>query len=83
MTNTITSDLDEAHPVEPPNRADQREQRRAHIGADCLTDGPVGRVGLEIEAHCFDLADPRAPPGLGRAHRRSSRALPAAARRQR
>ncbi len=28
----------------------------------CLTDGPVGRVGLEIEAHCFDLADPARRP---------------------
>ncbi|RDH77582.1 ergothioneine biosynthesis glutamate--cysteine ligase EgtA [Mycolicibacterium moriokaense] len=28
-----------------------------YIGANCLTDGPVGRVGLEIEAHCFDLTD--------------------------
>jgi glutamate--cysteine ligase len=34
-----------------------------HIGADCLRDGPVGQVGLEIEAHCFDLADPMRRPG--------------------
>jgi glutamate--cysteine ligase len=34
----------------------------AHIGADCLKDGPLGRVGLEIEAHCFDLADPMRRP---------------------
>ncbi|MEU0498555.1 ergothioneine biosynthesis glutamate--cysteine ligase EgtA [Mycobacterium sp. NPDC006124] len=33
------------------------------IGADCLIDGPVGRVGLEIEAHCFDLSDPTRRPG--------------------
>ena len=33
------------------------------IGGDCLTEGPVGRVGLEIEAHCFDLADPARRPG--------------------
>jgi glutamate--cysteine ligase len=30
---------------------------------DCLIDGPVGRVGLELEAHCFDLADPMRRPG--------------------
>ena len=34
----------------------------ARIGGDCLSDGPVGPVGLEIEAHCFDLADPMRRP---------------------
>ena len=34
-----------------------------HIADGCLADGPVGRVGLEIEAHCFDLADPLRRPG--------------------
>jgi glutamate--cysteine ligase len=33
------------------------------VGEECLYDGPVGRVGLEIEAHCFDLADPMRRPG--------------------
>ncbi len=42
--------------------ADSQEAAR-RIGADCLVDGPVGRVGLEIEAHCFDLADPLRRPG--------------------
>ena len=28
----------------------------------CLTDGPVGRVGLEVEAHCYDPADPHRRP---------------------
>lgn len=32
------------------------------IAEACLADGPVGRVGLEIEAHCFDLADPARRP---------------------
>lgn len=32
------------------------------IGETCLRDGPVGRVGLEVEAHCFDLSDPRRRP---------------------
>jgi|GEM_PF-426972 len=26
-----------------------------YIAESCLSDGPVGRVGLELEAHCFDL----------------------------
>jgi glutamate--cysteine ligase len=29
----------------------------------CLSDGPLGRVGLELEAHCFDLVEPRRRPG--------------------
>jgi glutamate--cysteine ligase len=29
----------------------------------CLTDGPVGGLGLEIEAHCFALADSSRRPG--------------------
>jgi glutamate--cysteine ligase len=28
----------------------------------CLADGPVGRVGLEIEAHCYDPAEPQRRP---------------------
>jgi len=34
----------------------------AHIAGRTLADGPLGRVGLEIEAHCFDLAQPRRRP---------------------
>jgi glutamate--cysteine ligase len=33
------------------------------ISDSCLADGPVGRVGLEIEAHCYDPADPQRRPG--------------------
>lgn len=36
-----------------------------HIVDACLNDGPVGRVGLEIEAHCYDLADASRRPGWG------------------
>ncbi len=32
------------------------------IADGCLADGPVGRVGLEIEAHCYDPADPERRP---------------------
>ncbi|KLO28055.1 glutamate--cysteine ligase [Mycolicibacter heraklionensis] len=34
-----------------------------YITGRCLTDGPHGRVGLEIEAHCFDPGDPHRRPG--------------------
>ncbi len=63
MTFAITSEVDDAH----PSRADTDELTSAysaaqHIGETCLADGPVGRVGLEVEAHCFDLADPMRRP---------------------
>lgn len=34
-----------------------------YIGGDSLRDGPVGTVGLEIEAHCYDITDPMRRPG--------------------
>ncbi|WP_082690350.1 ergothioneine biosynthesis glutamate--cysteine ligase EgtA [Mycobacterium sp. M26] len=34
-----------------------------HIAGASLFDSPVGRVGLELEAHCFDLDDPHRRPG--------------------
>ena len=63
MTNTITTDLDEGHPVDAGNtELTSANSAAERIGETCLTDGPVGRVGLEIEAHCFDLADPARRP---------------------
>jgi glutamate--cysteine ligase len=64
MTFTATPEVAEAHPPQ----ADTAELTSAysaglHIGETCLADGPVGRVGLEVEAHCFDLADPMRRPG--------------------
>ena len=63
MTFAITSEVDDAH----PSRADTDELTSAysaalHIGETCLADSPVGRIGLEVEAHCFDLADPMRRP---------------------
>lgn len=34
----------------------------AHVAAVSLADRPVGHVGLEIEAHCIDIEDPRRRP---------------------
>ena len=63
MTNAITSDLDEAHPIDVDDaELTSANSAAEHIGANCLTDGPVGRVGLEVEAHCVDLADPLRRP---------------------
>jgi glutamate--cysteine ligase len=33
-----------------------------YIADSCLSDGPVGRVGLEVEAHCYDSSDPYRRP---------------------
>ena len=63
MTNTITTDRDEGHPIDAAEAVLTSADSAAQlIGETCLTDGPVGRVGLEIEAHCFDLADPARRP---------------------
>ncbi|MFZ0835638.1 MAG: ergothioneine biosynthesis glutamate--cysteine ligase EgtA, partial [Mycobacterium sp.] len=52
----VTSELDHA-PLESLTAAAD------HIRAACLADVPVGLVGLELEAHCFDMADPGRRPG--------------------
>lgn len=33
-----------------------------YISDTCLTDAPLGRVGLEVEAHCYDPCDPHRRP---------------------
>jgi len=33
-----------------------------YIADGCLVDGPLGRVGLEMEAHCFDPGEPLRRP---------------------
>lgn len=63
MTSAITSEVDDAHPPDT-GRTDLASAHSAalHVGGNCLDDGPVGQVGLEIEAHCFDLTDPMRRP---------------------
>ncbi|WP_435405737.1 glutamate--cysteine ligase EgtA [Mycolicibacterium parafortuitum] len=60
MARTMASDGVVEHGMNPLTSA---EDAARHIADTCLTDAPVGPVGLEIEAHCFDLADPRRRPG--------------------
>ncbi|RAV06783.1 ergothioneine biosynthesis glutamate--cysteine ligase EgtA [Mycolicibacterium sp. GF69] len=63
MTFIITSEVDNAHP--PPTASAEltsADTAARHVAAGCLQDGSVGRVGLEIEAHCIDLADPGRRP---------------------
>lgn len=64
MTFAMTSEVDDAHPIEPPNgELTSANDAHRYISDHCLSDGPVGRVGLEVEAHCFDLAEPMRRPG--------------------
>ena len=57
MTSAVTS-------VEQPGVRELVDSAAAasHIGGAALVDGPTGRVGLEVEAHCIDLACPRRRP---------------------
>jgi glutamate--cysteine ligase len=64
MTFAVTSDVDDVHPSQAETaQLTSAYSAAEHIGQTCLADGPVGRVGLEVEAHCFDLADPIRRPG--------------------
>jgi glutamate--cysteine ligase len=58
---TTTSDLLRTPPG--PAELSNAQSVALHVAGECLRDGPVGMVGLEIEAHCFDLADPMRRPG--------------------
>lgn len=64
MTSTITTDLDDGQSVQVTDtELTSADNAAALIGDACLVDGPVGRVGMEIEAHCFDLRHPERRPG--------------------
>lgn len=60
MARTTASGSAVEERLEPLSGAEAAAQ---HIVDACLRDGPVGSVGLEIEAHCFDVADPLRRPG--------------------
>jgi glutamate--cysteine ligase len=63
MSDTITTDPVEGHPADVVSvQLTSANDAAQLIGETCLTDGPVGRVGLEIEAHCFDLSEPGRRP---------------------
>jgi glutamate--cysteine ligase len=64
MTFAFASEVDEAHPWSAGTAELTSAYNAAeHIGETCLAEGPVGCVGLEVEAHCFDLSDPMRRPG--------------------
>ena len=54
------SQLDTARPAEAEMASSSNAAQ--YIAESCLIDAPLGRVGLEMEAHCFDPADPYRRP---------------------
>ncbi|GJF10683.1 glutamate--cysteine ligase EgtA [Mycolicibacterium cyprinidarum] len=64
MSRTMERDGAGTVSVEQPSvELASAEAAARHLVEGCLTDGRVGRVGLEIEAHCYDLAVPSRRPG--------------------
>jgi glutamate--cysteine ligase len=55
------SQLDAAAPGEA--RMASSSTVAQYIADTCLVDAPLGSVGLEVEAHCFDPAEPQRRPG--------------------
>ena len=52
MTFAVTPEVGDAHPWQPATAELTSAYSVAeHIGQTCLADGPVGRVGLEVEEH--------------------------------
>lgn len=49
-----------------PNSSDafsSASEAAEYVSERCLRESPIGPVGLEIEAHCYDLSDPSRRPG--------------------
>lgn len=63
MTFAMTSEVDDAHPSATDTELTSANDAHHYVRDNCLYDGPVGQVGLEVEAHCFDLSDPARRPG--------------------
>jgi glutamate--cysteine ligase len=62
MTYTITSEVQHHpdHTEDAPLVSSAAAAR--YLEENCLADTEVGRVGIELEAHCFDLDDPYRRP---------------------
>jgi glutamate--cysteine ligase len=60
MAFAVASQPDQARPV--ASELASSSAAAQYITDSCLSDGPVGRVGLEVEAHCYDPTDPHRRP---------------------
>ncbi|MBV8789876.1 MAG: ergothioneine biosynthesis glutamate--cysteine ligase EgtA [Mycobacterium sp.] len=63
--SSAASQLEDAATAVPEINADMADSAAVaqYIADGCLVDAPLGRVGLELEAHCHDPADPHRRPG--------------------
>ncbi len=59
-STTAASQLDSARPADTEIASSSAAAE--YIAEGCLVDGPLGRVGVELEAHCYDPADPHRRP---------------------
>ena len=61
---TAASQLDITRPASEMKNAEIASSADAaqYIADGCLADAPLRRVGLELEAHCFDPVDPHRRP---------------------
>src|ERR1700730_5664204 len=59
MAFAVASQQDHARPADELASSSAAAQ---YITDSCLFDGPLGRVDLEVEAHCFDPAHPHRRP---------------------
>ncbi|MEO8815485.1 MAG: ergothioneine biosynthesis glutamate--cysteine ligase EgtA [Mycobacterium sp.] len=55
-TNDAASQADRTDPFDTELASSSAAAQ--HIIDSCLVDAPIGRVGLEVEAHCYDPTDP-------------------------
>jgi glutamate--cysteine ligase len=60
MASAVASELDQTFLADGALTGSLDAAR--YITDGCLTDGPLGRVGLELEAHCYDPLEPRRRP---------------------
>jgi glutamate--cysteine ligase len=61
MAFAVASQLDIARPAD--GELTSSSAAAQYITDSCLADGPLGRVGLELEAHCYDPVEPQRRPG--------------------
>src|ERR1700749_2880642 len=60
--SAAASQLDQADPASEIAEIADSAAAAQYIADGCLVDAPVRRVGLELEAHCHDPADPHRRP---------------------
>ena len=76
VTHDARADDDLAQPDDVLDPRDPVADATAHIAAHALTPSSTRRVGLELELHLVDLADPARRPGWARVQRSRGRRCP-------